>query len=427
MLDSNDEFVELNGGATAPKLSQEFNERINSTFQGYITYNNTFGKHGINALIVGEQRQGNNINFSASRINYQVELEELSLGSSSKDDIDNSSGSSSSKQLGLVYRFAYDFSQKYLLEFSGRYDGHYYFAPGKRFAFFPAVSVGWRLSEEPFIKDNLSWVYDLKLRGSYGKSGNLAGSPFQYLSSYGLTSSYIFGGSHVQGAYERNEPNINITWETANKIDVGIEGSFIGGKLGFEFDVFKERRSDMLVSPNAVVPFEYGGFNISYAKNKLIQTFENASTLNSPNRSRTGRPLDTQFGLRAIGLFQSQEEIDASATQFGTLQPGDIKYEDINQDGKINNEDEVVIGNPAFPQIIYGLTGNLSWKGFDMNMLWQGAAKSNFLLTNEASNPFFNGAKIFEEQLDYWTPENRDAKYPVILPSPSSNSTQASS
>lgn len=461
VLNSNDEFDEQAAGQTAPRLSQSFDQRVNTTLQGYITYERAFGQHNISLLAVAERRQGKRMGFGASRINYQVNLDELDLGSSAKSDLDNSGSSSESKQIGFVYRVAYDFSQKYLVELSGRYDGHYYFAPGERFAFFPAVSLGWRLSEEAFIKDNLPWIENLKLRGSYGKSGNLAGSPFQYLSSYGLESSYIFGGSQVQGAFERNEPNVNITWETAKKLDVGIEGSFLSGRLGFEFDVFREERSDMLVSPNAAVPAEYGigisqvnggvmenrgfdaalttfnqlsnglkingGVTVSYARNKLIQTYENAATYDNPNRRRTGRPLGTQFGLRALGLFQSQEEIDGWATQFGPLQPGDIKYDDVNGDGKIDDDDEVVIGEPAFPQLIYGITGNLEWKGFDLSMLWQGAGKSNFFLTAEASNPFFNGAKIFKEQLDYWTPENRDAKYPVIMPAPTTNSTQTSS
>ncbi len=463
-LDASDKFVETKAGVPSPQLSQGYQQFINTTLQGYITYNNTFGKHGINALAVTEWRSGKGNKFGASRLNYQVNLDELSLGSSSKTDLDNYGSSNSYKQLGFVYRVGYAYDQKYMVEFSGRYDGHYYFAPGKRFAFFPAFSLGWRLSEESFIKDNYKWIDNLKLRGSYGVSGNLAGAPFQYLSSYGLSSSYGFGGtqfSQVQGVYERSEPNPNITWETAKKSDVGLEGSLWQGKLGFELDFFKERRSDMLVTPNAVVPVEYGigisqinagimdnkgfdfainttntfkngitvtaGFNFSYAKNKLVQTFENASTLNDPNRRRTGRPLDTQFGLKAIGLFQSQEEIDAAPKQFGTVQPGDIRYADINGDKKIDANDETVIGNPAFPQIIYGFTTNVSWKGFDISMLWQGAALSSFQLTNEASNPFFNGAKIFRDQLDYWTPDNRDAKYPIILPAPSTNSQQVSS
>lgn len=463
-MDADDNFIETKAGVTAPSLDQEFKENINTTLQGYINYHNTFGKHDITALAVAELRQGDNNQFDASRLNYQVSLDELSLGSSSKNDLDNSGSSGSYKQLGFVYRLGYAFAQKYMAELSGRYDGHYYFAPGKRFAFFPAFSLGWRLSEESFIKDHFKWINNLKLRGSYGVSGNLAGTPFQYLNSYGLNSGYGFGGTQfaqVQGIFERNEPNPNITWETAKKTDIGLEGTLFNGRLGFEVDFFKERRSDMLVAPNAVVPVEYGigisqinagimdnkgfdlnintsntfrngltlnaGFNFSYARNKLVQTFENASTLNDPNRRRTGRPLDTQFGLKALGLFQSQEEIDAAPKQFGTVIPGDIRYADINGDKKIDDNDQVMIGNPAFPQVIFGLTINAGWKGFDLGMLWQGAAQSSFQLTNEASLPFFNGAKIFREQLDYWTPENRDASYPVILPSPNTNSQQVSS
>lgn len=459
-LNASDEFDEVKAGVTAPRLNQGFDQRVNTTLQGYLTYSNNFGRHGVNVLAVAERRQGDRTLFNAERINYQVDLDELDLGSAAKNDLNNGGSSSSSRQIGFVYRTSYNYAEKYMAELSGRYDGHYYFAPGKRFVFFPAVSLGWRLSKERFM-ENISWISDLKLRGSYGKSGNLAGGAFQYLSSYGLRAGYIFGGTQVQGAFERSEPNVNITWETAKKFDIGLEGAVLNNRLRFEFDVFKEKRSDMLVSPSAAVPLEYGiglsqvnggvmenkGFDLSvtshnsfsnglgvdvgvtasYAKNKLIEVIESANTYNNPNRRRTGRPLDTQFGLRALGLFQSQEEIDSWATQFGTLQPGDIKYEDVNGDGKINTDDEVVIGNPAFPQLIYGLTGNLSWKGFNMSMLWQGAGKSNFLLTNEASNPFFNGAKIFREQLDYWTPENRDATYPVIMPTPTSNSTQTSS
>ncbi len=460
-LNSEDEFEETPGGVTLPRLSQEFNQRINSTLQGYITYNNKFGSHGINLLAVAEQRQGDGMLFNAERINYQVNLDELDMGSAAKSDLNNGGSSNKSKQLGIVFRASYDYSQKYLAEFSGRYDGHYYFAPGKRYAFFPAVSLGWRLSEESFIKNNFRWIDDLKIRGSYGKSGNLAGGPFQYLSSYGIGASYIFGGSQVQGAYERTEPNTNITWETAKKIDVGFEILILKGLLGLEFDVFREVRSDMLVTPNVIVPFEYGiglsqvnegvmnnkgfdislsstknfsnGFNIngrvtvSYAKNKLVETFENASTYNNPNRRRTGRPLGTQFGLKALGLFQSQEEIDNWATQFGTLQPGDIKYADMNDDGKIDTEDEVVIGKPAFPQLIYGLTINSSWKGVDLSMHWQGAGMNDFQLTSEMISPFFNGAKIFDKQLDYWTPENRNAEYPILMPTAPPNNTQVSS
>jgi TonB-linked SusC/RagA family outer membrane protein len=477
-LNATNQYVPVKAGLAAPSLNENFNQDVRTTLQGYITYQRTFGKSDISLLAVAEKRSGNYNAFGASRINYQVDLDELSLGSSAKNDYDNSGSSNSAKQLGYVYRATYNYDQKYFAEFSGRYDGHYYFAPGERFAFFPALSLGWRISQEDFIRDNYDWIDNLKLRGSVGKSGNLAGSAFQYLSSYGLGSSgtkdnnsdnnsgkggYVFGGTsytQVQGAFERAQANPNITWETSKKLDIGLEGLFFKGQLGFEFDVFKERRSDMLVPPTATVPLEYGiglsqvnggimdnqgfdfsinhshrfdngltysvGFNFSYAKNKLVQTFESGATYNNPNRRLTGRPLGTQFGFQALGFFQSQAEIDASATQFGKLIPGDIKYKDQNGDGKIDDNDQVPIGDPIFPQIVYGLTGNIAWKGVDLSMLWQGAAESNYQLTDEAATPLFNGAKIFKEQLDTWSPDNPNARFPILLTSPNTNTLQNS-
>ncbi|MBD2700488.1 TonB-dependent receptor [Spirosoma sp. BT702] len=464
LLNAKDEFTPLKGGPATPTLSESYEQRQILTLQGYITYAHSFGKHTIDALGVLEKRTGNSLSFAASRLSYAVPMDELSLGSTDKTTFDNSGGSSSNAQTGLVYRVGYTYADKYLLELGGRYDGHYYFAPGKRFEFFPAVSVGWRLSEEPFLRNNANWIDNLKVRASYGKSGNLAGNPFQFLSSYGLNNSYVFGGTspyQVQGVFERSEPNRNITWETAFKTDIGLEGSLWHGKLGFELDYFWENRSNMLLPPSASVPLEYGigisqenagimknhgvdinlttahrlgkdlrlnvGLNFSYAQNKLIQTFESPATYDNPNRRRTGRPWNTQFGYRAIGYFQSAEEVKSSPTQFGTLLPGDIKYEDVNGDGKIDLNDEVVIGNPSFPAIIFGLTPSISWKGFDVNMLWQGATKVSFYLGDDAAFPFFNGAKVQDIHLNYWTPENRDAPNPRLTPSPTTNNSQISS
>lgn len=481
-LNAQDEFISQKAGPPAPTLSQQFREGREITIQGYITYKHTFGKHQVDLLGVYENRPGMSDQFSASRINYSVLLDELSLGSSDKNDLDNGGSSSQSAQIGWVYRFNYGYAGKYLLGLTGRYDGHYYFAPGKRFVFFPAVSLGWRLSEEPFIKNNFTWIDNLKIRGSYGKSGNLAGGPFQYLTSYGLESSYIFGGTspaQVQGIYENSQPNPNITWETAKKANIGLDADLWNGKLGFTFDLFKGKRSDMLLKPEATVPAEYGiglsqvnagimensgfefsvttnrhfgkdfrlnaTFNFSYAKNKLIQTFETDATYNNPNRRRTGRALDTQFGLKSLGLYQKSDfdtdgklKKDEAVPTFGPVQPGDIKYADLagapgpdgkptGPDGKIDINDYTVIGKPLFPQIIFGLNTSLSWKGFDLYMLWQGAGAADIYLKSELAFPFFNRAKIASYQTDYWTPENTGATYPRITPSPTTNNDQASS
>jgi TonB-linked SusC/RagA family outer membrane protein len=481
-LNAQNQFVPNPAGPPAPTLSQSFSESQRIVLQGYITYQRTFGKHAINALGVYERQDGVNNSFSAARINYAVMLDELSSGSSDKNDFDNSGSSSQSAQVGLVYQVNYGFDGKYLLGLSGRYNGHYYFAPGKRFTFFPAVSLGWRVSEEEFMKD-INWIDNFKLRGSYGTSGNLAGNAFQYLTSYGLRDSYVFGGSapyQVQGIYENAQSNPNITWETAVKANVGMDASFFRGKLGVIVDLFKERRSDMLINPASVVPAEYGigisqinagimenkgmeftlssdhrfskdlvlnaAFNFSYAKNKLIQTFENASTYNNPNRRQTGRPWNSQFGLMSLGLYQLSD-FEANGTTlkagqpvptFGPVLPGDIKYADIAgapgadgkptaPDGKIDINDHTLIGDPLFPQITYGFNLGLTWKGLDVTTFWQGAGKASIFLSNEVAFPFFNGAKIFEEQADFWTPDNPNASYPRLVPAPVTNNTQTSS
>lgn len=480
-LNAQDEYSIQKVGPPAPTLGESFTQNQVITLQGYLTYKRRFGKHDIDLLGVYESRPGMSNQFSASRINYAVDLDELSLGSSNKNDFDNSGSSARSAQIGWVYRLNYGYADKYLLGLSGRYDGHYYFAPGKRFAFFPAVSLGWRISEEPFLKSRIPGLDNLKIRGSYGKSGNLAGGPFQYLTAYGLGDSYVFGGSdpvQVQGIYENAQPNTEITWETAQKADIGIDADLWKEKVSISLDVFKEKRSNMLLKPTSTIPAEYGigisqinagimensGFdfsaslrrrfssglqlnaslNFSYAKNKLIQTFESAATYDNPNRRQTGRAWQTQFGLKALGLYhQSDFNADGSLKNgeaiptYGAVQPGDIKYADLSgpeengkmtgPDGKIDINDYTAIGKPLFPEIIYGLNLGLGWKGIDLNMLWQGAAAANIYLADELAYPFYNGATIAEYQTNYWTPEHTNAQFPRLTPSPTTNNSQISS
>ncbi len=459
-------------GPAKPTYSVSFLQRQAFTYQGYLTYNNRFGKSDIGGTLVFEARNSKATSMGAARTNFGVSIPELSNGSSNAADISNSGFSSEAKQRGLIGRITYAYDGKYLLEASGRYDGHYAFAPGKRYHFFPAVSAGWRLSEESFIKNNASWIDNLKIRGSYGESGALpSGGAFQYLSAYALYgASAILGGVQNQGLRESVEPNVNITWETAKKTNIGFELSVLKGLFFIEADYFTEKRNNMLVSPQVLVPAEYGigiaqenaakmsnrgfefnagskynvnkdlhvglSFNFTYAKNKLEQVFEGAATLNNPNRRITGRALGTQFGYHALGLFQVTDDKNGDGTinaseypvaQFGTLRPGDIKYEDVNGDNKITPDDLKPIGNPATPIIIYGFSPTVSYKGFDLNLLFQGAAKRNFYINGQAAWPFFNSGSALAATLDYWTPENPNARYPRVMPVPTSNNTQTSS
>src|SRR5690606_4032932 len=228
------------------------------TYQAGLYYGSSFGKHNLNVVSVFEAKNNYGLSLAASRRNYDLLVDEINIGSSNPQDWGTSGSSSEARQLGLVYRIAYDYDSKYMVEASGRYDGSYFFAPGKRFGFFPAFSAGWRLSEEAFLQ-NIKELNNLKIRASYGEVGALAGSPFQYMGTYNVIGgNHVINGNPVMGISERIEPNPNITWERARKTDIGLEVGLWNGLLNAEIDYFYERRSNMLVSPNVVVPLEYG-------------------------------------------------------------------------------------------------------------------------------------------------------------------------
>ncbi len=453
-----------------------YNSQVQAfTYQGYLTYANSFGKSNVGATIVLEARNSKFANFGAKRVNFNVNIPELNNGSSNANDITNYGSSSELKQRGAIFRLTYAFDNRYLFEASGRYDGHFVFAPGKRYQLFPAFSAGWRISEEKFMQ-NISWLDNLKVRGSYGESGALPYDangnllPFQYLSAYSLIgNSGIFNGAVTQGVREASPANPNITWEKAKKTDIGFELSIFKGLFSIEADYFFEKRDDILIANQNQVPAEYGiglpqtnsaavsnrGFdmtinsvysitrdlqigitaNATYAKNKYVQIYELPATFDNPNRRQTGRPINTYFGYHALGLFQESDDkngdgiIDQSeypVTQFSQLRPGEIKYEDVNGDNVIDANDLKAMGNPSTPQLIYGFSPSISYKGIDVNVLFQGAGAGSFYLSGQAAWPFENGASALAANLDYWTPQNTDARYPIILSQPSANTRQTS-
>lgn len=457
-------------GQVKPSLSQSIDFATQLTYQAGLNYDRLFGKHNITVLGLFEAKGNDLVSLAASRRNFNLTVDEINMGSSSAADMTTGGASSAARQAGFVYRVAYDYNQKYLLEASGRYDGSYYFASADRWGFFPAFSAGWRLSEENFLKNKLSWLDNLKIRASYGEVGALAGSPFQYMSTYDvLGTNYVLGGSAVQGIRERAEPNPRITWERARKTDIGLETSLLRGRLNLEVDYFYEKRSNMLANPDVIVPAEYGiglsqinagvmsnrGFdftvssshdfandlqvslaaNMTYAKNKLLQIFEGPTTYNNPNRRITGRPLGTQFGFHALGYFKA-EDFEANGAlkpgiaiqPWGAVQPGDIRYEDMNNDGRINNDDLTVIGDPtAVPRIVYGFSPSVRYKGLGLDLLFQGAAKVDWFYHGSAIMPFWDTMLPYRQNFDYWTPENPNAAYPRLTSSPTVNNSQTSS
>jgi TonB-linked SusC/RagA family outer membrane protein len=461
-------------GSSKARFTEETSQNITLTYQGYLNYAGSFGKSDVSGVLVVEDKNVNYETFSASRINYNVNIDELNFGGPLPTDETNSGSSSGQKQIGYVYRLDYTYDKKYSLEGAGRYDGSYLFGPGHRFGFFPAFSGNWRISQESFIKDNFTWIDNLKLRGSWGESGAYPSSGgYNYLNQYNLGGGGVIGGAATQGIYENLQGNPNITWEKSKKTDVGLEGSLWKGVFGFEVDYFLDNRSNMLVTPNGALPAEYGvglgqvnggsmqnhGIDLTltsfkqfsndlrldikgtftFARNKLLQDFESPGEYNNPNTRREGRPLNTQFGLKALGYFTDADFVDPNVAnpvlkpgipvpQFGTVRPGDIQYADVNHDGIINGNDQTVIGHPSTPEIIWGLEPHLTYKNFDLDVLFQGSGNSDLELNNYFVFPFQSSGSATQLAFDdHWTPTHTNALYPRLSETPTSNNTQGSS
>lgn len=448
-------YISGKGNVPKPSLMESYVFARRITAQAMATYNKAIGRHNIDLLGVFEPRVDKMKALAAGRTNYELLVDELSnSGNSNPSDLSNGGASSKVTQVGYVYRLAYDYSSKYFFEAAGRYDGQSYFSPSSKYAFFPSFSAAWRVSEEPFLQ-KVSAIDNMKVRGSWGKVGNLADRSFQYFRLYNLGPTYLFNNAASASLFEVREPSPNITWEKATKIDIGLELNLWRGRLGFEADYFYEKRNDMLIASTAVLPNEYGiavgqentgvmqnsgfdfklssshtlrkdlsisgVFNFTYAKNKIININEAETIRNNPNRTQVGKPLNTPFGYEALGLFQSQEEIDQTpyAKALGNVKPGDVKYLDLNSDGKLNNDDIKPIGHANFPQIIYGLEAVVNYRNFQVDMLWQGAAKVNYYLAGWASLPFNQANGVaFKHHQDVWRPDNTDAEFPRVLTNP---------
>lgn len=350
---------------------------------------------------------------------------------------------------GIVNRLTYDYKSKYMLEFNMGYNGSEAFPADKRFTWFPAVSAGWNAAEEQFVKDLVSDKYldKLKLRVSHGVVGNdgTQSSRFLYI-SYG----YIPGGgamfgdvskSTKTGFREDKTGNSTVTWETATKQNVGVELSMFRSKFVFNADVFKSNRENILMSVNSIPVhvvmqgtndfynigqvknhgFEletkwrqdlgdfsyYLGGNYSFARNKWIERDEVKDPEN-PQLWTTGRRIGENFGLVADGFFNTADEV-AQGPVLGNPGIGNARYVDINGDGVITVQDMMPLGNPEFPEVNYGFNFGVSYKGFDLSVLFQGATNTTKIMSGKFQKPFdVNGGMMEFAVAERWTPENAE-------------------
>lgn len=432
-------------GPSEPRLTLGNETQLNILLGGILTYERKFGDHGITVLAGTNRETINGDNFNAYRRFFiSTALDQIFAGG----DLEKNNGGGAYERARLNYfgRVAYNYKEKYLAEFLWRYDGSDIFPEATRYGFFPGMMLGWVMSEENFIKNALPAVSYLKLRGSWGQLGNDQIATYQYLSTYGFRS-YIIGNVETKTLFETRVPNNNITWEVATNSDIGLEGSLFNGKVTFEFDVFSNKRTNILWARNASVPqstglalpaenigevlnkgwefnigyrsqtgdFKYNvSINGGYAKNKVLFWDEAPG---APEWQRTtGRPMFTFQSYLYDGVFKDQAEIDGNQINYkaivNQLRPGDMKYVDYNGDGKITPDDQVRTDNTQLPLFQGGMNFGVQYKNFDLTVLFQGATGAKqYVSAGESGNIGNFLLDIYENR---WTIDNPSSVDPRI-------------
>lgn len=418
------------------------------TLQSLLQYEKTVKRHKLNLLGGFSQEEFREDWTTAYRDRFpNNELFELNAGASSNMQ---ASGSGSEWALRSFFgRLNYSFDDKYLFEANARYDGTSRFPDKGRWGLFPSFSAGWRISEEPFVKDNLSWIDNLKLRASWGELGNQNVGNYPYQNLLALGQNYTFGGALVSGARLTRLANSNITWETTRITDLGLDMDVLKGKLGLVFDYFDKTTSDILynISVSRVLGLSTSEVNAGAVNNKGFEILLNyRETLGkvkvgiSPNFSFVknrviklgnglqkdigrglflGQPLNIIYGYQADGLFVDVDDIAKYPAQPYAAQPGFVRYKDISgpdgvPDGKVDaTNDRTIIGS-TFPKYSYGANLTADYAGFDLSVLLHGLAGFEKQMGSYQAFAFYNAGQIQKWQADNrWTVENpdRNAKY----------------
>ena len=362
-------------------------------------------------------------NFSAvSRFTQDERIQTRNIGTDIKNSV-------SKRNQGLAGQLTYNYALRYFIDFNFGYNGSENFADHHRYGFFPAFSLAWNVAEEPLVKKALPWLNMFKLRYSWGKVGNdnMGRFPYLYTLDYTPNIGYNWGSNlssgTMPGIHYTQMASPNVTWEVARKTDFGFDFVAFDNKFSLTMDYFHEKRTGIFIQrmflpditglesyPWANVGavkskgfdgnFQYKDHigeinwtvrgNITYSKNTILERDEENNVY--AYQYGKGYRVNQQRGLIALGLFRDYDDIRNSPKQsWGTVQPGDIKYKDVNGDGIVDDGDRVAIGATDTPSLIYGLGASVSWRGFDLNLHFQGAGKYTFLINSGAVNAFRDG------------------------------------
>lgn len=436
--------------ATGTEKYEGWEQVITNQFNLQASYDKQFGDHSLKLLggIQSEEKLGHS--FAAKRKGYEFDgFEDIDHG-----DVATSTNSGSHWEWAMMSYFGrlnYNFKERYLLELNGRWDASSRFMENSRWGFFPSVSAGWRISEENFWDSFDHVVGNLKLRGSYGTLGNQdIYSYFPYAATISTGYGYWFNKELGTGATQTQVANENISWEKSTQMNIGLDADFLNSKLSFTMDYYVRNIRDMLqqfpipLYVGLTSPWENAGsmrnngWDLSLTWRDEINDFKYHVTANisdvqnevtnlygkeyvGTQITREGSPIHSWYGYVSEGYFQSQGEIDESPV-YGAkanVKPGYIKYKDLSgpdgkADGVINEFDRTIIGDPS-PRYEYSVNLGADWKGFDFSLFLQGVGKKDIFYSGAGARPFYVGRTVFEHQLDYWTEDNRNAEFPILL------------
>ena len=441
------------------------------TYQLMLNYAHTFGKHDVGTDLVWEQSGTRTRTFSASKQDFAItEIPDLDFSTEVTPNSVTGSHADTGRQ-GLLLRANYAYDSRYLVQASVRGDWSAKFRAGKRLGIFPAVSLGWRLSEEPFMSGTRHILDNLKIRASWGQLGNDAISDFLYVQGIALSQNpdVVINGVPSQSLSTTSVPDRDISWEKTTTYNIGADFSLWQGKLSFEGDAFYKVTTDILQSQSGQQPPSIGGnyasiinggivdvrgfelmlghsnragdfiynisANMSFARNRYVSTNDSE---NIPSwQSKIDQPLGGVLGYVSDGLYQTEEQV-ATLPKYGDVKQGDIILKDLNGDGKITAEDMTWIAGSQIPEIMFGLNFDFAWKGIDFSMFFQGAANTDIMLCGNYSALGFSNGTYYTQAFKWgsnppkylvegsWTPDHTDASYPRLTLNPSTSNTLAS-
>lgn len=466
-----DEITELYNQRTISYWSSpvlhEYQENYQTlTINANINYERDFNGHHVSALAGFEQSSYRYDTFNAGINSYDSDLlDEFFAGTADKSWYAIDGYAKETARRSFFGRIGYDWKSRYMIQAIIRFDGSENFPKESRWGIFPGVSLGWRISEEPFVKNNAPWLTNLKLRASYGEQGNDSIDPFQYLTTYEYTAltgySMKIDDKEVSFIIPGTIPNPKVTWEVARTWNVGLDGRIFNGMLGWEVEYFHTRRSNILCTRNASIPYYTGltnnlpdenigivsnrgvelqlthenrvangeflyriGGNIMYARNRIEYMDETPWGEGHEYMNATGHPMGAELYYQVIGINKTQEDLEKYPQMAGATL-GDFIFADLDGNRVIDTYDRKRCDLTTVPELVFGLNFEAQWKGFDLSVLFQGQGRARYYYAPLMDPVSGNVEREAAEKA--WTLNNTDSDWPRLGSNVSNGHTTRSS